>query len=108
MTATGPGVSPARSVGASVVVAADPVAVFDLLADPRRHAEFDGSGTVRGAVSGPRRLGPGARFGMTMRLGLPYRISNTVVEFDENRRIGWRHFGRHVWRYELEPVASGT
>jgi hypothetical protein len=108
VTATGPGVSPARSVGASVVVAADPVAVFDLLADPRRHAEFDGSGTVRGAVSGPQRLGPGARFGMTMRLGLPYRISNTVVAFDENRRIGWRHFGRHVWRYELEPVAGGT
>ena len=43
-----------------------------------------------------------------MRWGLPYRISNTVVEFDEGRRIAWRHFGRHVWRYELEPVAGGT
>jgi hypothetical protein len=101
-------VTPTRSVGASVVVAAAPAVVFAVLADPRRHAEFDGSGTVRGVLSGPDRLGPGARFGMTMRWGLPYRISNTVVEFDEGRRIAWRHFGRHVWRYELEPVAGGT
>lgn len=100
--------TPTRSVGASVVVAAAPAVVFAVLADPRRHAEFDGSGTVRGVLSGPDRLGPGARFGMTMRWGLPYRISNTVVEFDEGRRIAWRHFGRHVWRYELEPVAGGT
>jgi uncharacterized protein YndB with AHSA1/START domain len=97
-----------RTVSASTVLAASPQEVFDLLADPRRHAEFDGSGTVRSAVAGPRRLGPGARFGMAMHLGLPYRIRNTVVEFEEGRRIGWRHFGRHVWRYELEPVAGGT
>ena len=45
---------------------------------------------------------------MTMRLGLPYRISNTVVEFDENRLIAWRHFGGHRWRYELEPAGAGT
>jgi hypothetical protein len=43
-----------------------------------------------------------------MRLGLPYLIRNVVVEFEENRRIAWRHFGRHVWRYELEPVDGGT
>lgn len=98
----------AQQVNASTVVAAAPEAVFALLADPRRHAEFDGSGTVRGAVSGPARLGPGARFGMRMRIGLPYQINNTVVEFEEGRRIGWRHFGRHVWRYELEAVPGGT
>lgn len=100
--------TPARAVSASTVVGAAPQAVFDLLADPRRHSEFDGSGSVRDAVSGPDRLAPGATFGMKMQIGLPYRISNTVVEFDEGRRIGWRHFGRHVWRYELEPVAGGT
>lgn len=97
-----------RSVSASTVVGAPPEAVFDLLADPRRHAEFDGSGTVRAAVAGPDRLAPGATFGMTMRWGVPYQVRNTVVEFDEGRRIGWRHFGRHVWRYELEPVPGGT
>jgi hypothetical protein len=43
-----------------------------------------------------------------MRIGIPYPITNTVVEFEEGRRIGWRHFGGHVWRYELEPVEGGT
>jgi uncharacterized protein YndB with AHSA1/START domain len=97
-----------RTVSATTVVAAPPAAVFDLLADPRRHHEFDGSGTVRTAIAGPARLGAGARFGMTMHWGLPYRIRNTVVEFEEGRRIAWRHFGRHVWRYDLEPVPGGT
>ena len=35
---------------------------------------------------------------------LPYKILNEVVELEEGRRIAWRHFGGHVWRYELEPV----
>jgi hypothetical protein len=35
-------------------------------------------------------------------------IKNTVVEFEEGRLIAWRHFGRHRWRYELEPVDDGT
>ena len=97
-----------RTVSDSVVVAAGPDQVFDLLADPRRHPEFDGSGTVKGAVRGPDRLRLGARFGMRMRIGVPYLIRNTVVEFEENRRIAWRHAGHHVWRYELEPVPGGT
>lgn len=41
-----------RSVSRSVTVAAPPAAVFDLLADPRRHAEIDGSGTVKGRIRG--------------------------------------------------------
>ncbi|MFC4945453.1 SRPBCC family protein [Pseudonocardia sp. GCM10023141] len=98
----------ARSVSAEVVVAAPPEQVFALLADPRRHHEIDGSGTVRSAVQGPDRLAAGATFGMRMHWVLPYVIQNTVVEFEENRRIAWRHFGRHIWRYELEPVAGGT
>jgi uncharacterized protein YndB with AHSA1/START domain len=97
-----------RAVRDSTVVVAAPQAVFDLLADPRAHASFDGSGTVRTAVAGPDRLGPGAKFGMTMRWGVPYRVRNVVVEFEEGRRIAWRHFGRHVWRYELEPAGTGT
>ena len=97
-----------RSVSRSAVVPAPPSEVFALLADPRRHAEIDGSGTVKGTLSGPDRLAPGATFGMRMRLGLPYVIRNEVVEFEEDRRIAWRHLGHHVWRYELEPVDGGT
>lgn len=97
-----------RSVSASTVVAAPAAQVFALLADPHRHHEFDGSGTVRGAASGPDRLALGDRFGMGMRQGLPYRTTNVVSEFEPDRHIGWHHGAKAVWRYELEPVAGGT
>ena len=90
----------------SIVIDADPATVFDVLVDPTQHRLFDGSETVRGTVSGPPRLYLGARFSMRMRWGAPYVITNTVVEYDEDRRIGWRHFARHIWRYELEPTES--
>jgi uncharacterized protein YndB with AHSA1/START domain len=95
-------------ISASRIVPAPPEAVFELLADPKQHALIDGSGMLQGAVSGPDRLSLGATFGMSMRFGLPYRITNHVVEFEEGRRIAWRHFGRHRWRYELEPAEGGT
>lgn len=79
-------------------------ALFEVLADPRQHPRFDGSGSVQASISGPERLSLGAHFGMDMRIGFPYRIDNVVVEFDEGRRIAWRHVGRHRWRYELEPI----
>jgi uncharacterized protein YndB with AHSA1/START domain len=92
-------------VSHSVVVDAPPEVIFNVLADPARHSEIDGSDSVKGAVRNPRRLRKGAKFRMRMhRYGVPYLITNTVVEFEENRRIAWRHIGRHVWRWELEPV----
>jgi uncharacterized protein YndB with AHSA1/START domain len=96
-------------VSVSRVIAAAPAAIFDLLADPAQHARFDGSGSVRQArPDAPGRLTLGAQFGMDMKIGVPYRMTNTVVEFENDRRIAWRHFGGHVWRYELEPVSGGT
>lgn len=97
-----------RSLSRSVVVSAPAGQVFDLLATPQRHPEIDGSDSVKGRLRGPRRLSAGARFGMRMKVGVPYVITNRVVEFEEGRRIAWRHFGRHIWRYELEPVPEGT
>lgn len=98
-----------RQVAAERVIAAPAQQIFDLLADPAAHARFDGSGTVRAPrPSSGARLHLGARFGMDMRFGVPYRITNEVVEFEEGRRIAWRHFGRHVWRFELEPAEGGT
>jgi len=93
---------------ARITIKAPANAIFDVIADPRQHSAIDGSGTVQGNVSGPQRLSLGAKFGMSMKIGLPYTMSNTVVEFEEGRRIGWRHIGRHTWRYELEPVDETT
>jgi hypothetical protein len=90
-------------------IAVVPQVIFDLLADPARHPEIDGSGTVRGAAEdNPGRLSLGASFGMAMRIGTPYRVTNTVIEFEEGRRIAWRHIGGHVWRYVLSPTTGGT
>lgn len=90
-------------------IAASPEAIFDLLADPSKHALIDGEETVQGSRdSSPERLSLGAKFGMNMKLGVPYVMSSEVVEFEENRVIAWRHFGHHVWRYELEPIEGGT
>jgi len=101
--------NPAKIVSHSIVVAAPAQDIFDLLADPRRHSEIDGSGSVKAArVNAPERLSLGAKFSMDMRIVLPYRMTNEVVEFEEGKQIGWRHFGGHIWRYILEPVEGGT
>lgn len=91
-----------------IVIDAPMDLIFDLIADPRMHAEFDGSGTVQRQIKGPQRLSKGATFGMAMRVKLPYTITNTVEEFKEPTRIAWRHLGRHRWRYELEAVDPST
>ena len=97
-----------RQVSASTIVAAPAEEIFALLADPAKHPELDGSGTVRASRgTGPRRLELGSRFGMDMRIGLPYRILNTVVEFEESRLIAWRHFNGHRWRWELRDLGDG-
>lgn len=98
-----------RLVSASTIVDAPPEVVFAIVADPRQHPRIDGSGSVRGVVTGPERLtAKGDRFGVSMKLyGVPYRITNTVVEHEPDRRIAWRHFGAHRWRYELEPTEGG-
>lgn len=96
-------------VYAERVIHATPSQVFDVLADPRMHRVFDGSGSVRDPQGRyPDRLSLGAKFNMGMRIGLPYRMTNTVVEFEEGSRIGWRHVGGHVWRYVLTPEGTGT
>lgn len=100
-------------------VPAPPEAVFALVADPRRHRDIDGSGTVRDATDVPERLVLGAQFGMDMHLGRGYSMVSTVIEFEENRRIAWqsrppegsatrKYFGGRIWRYVLTPAPGGT
>ena len=98
-------------------------AIFDLLADPSRHQEIDGSGTVRGvpgdaADKGSQRLALGSKFGMSMKMGIGYTMENTVVEFEENARIAWQprptqtvmalFIGGRIWRYQLISQDGGT
>ena len=97
-----------KSVSVTRVINAPAEAIFGILADPSKHPEIDGSGTVVRAKGGSTRLSLGDKFGMDMKLVVPYSMQNTVVEFEQGRLIAWRHLGGHRWRYELEPAGEGT
>ena len=89
---------------ARIVINAPAEKIFAILSNPGRHKEIDGSNTIRENISGPDKLVLGSKFGMKMRLGVNYRIKNTVVEYQENSLIAWRHVGRWIWRYELMNI----
>jgi len=100
------------------VIPAPPEAIFSLLADPARHHDIDGSGSVnQPKTTSGGRLKLGDQFGMGMKRVVPYSTTNTVIEFEDDRRIAWRTgstgfmgkvLGGPIWRYELEPADGGT
>ncbi|OBH51917.1 SRPBCC family protein [Mycobacterium sp. E2479] len=108
-----------NTVSVERVIKAPPAAIFALLADAGRHAAFDGSGTVNHASDKSIPLTMGSKFSMAMRgrketLFLPYRTTNTVIEYEPDRRIAWQTFGMgglvggRIWRYELVATDDGT
>ena len=100
------------------VIKAPAAAIFAVVADASRHPEIDGSGSVKHLKQGaPEQLSLGSTFGMSMRLGVPYSMSNRVIEFEPGRRIAWqttlsgpfgRFIGGRIWRYELADAGGGT
>lgn len=96
--------------------------IFEILANPVRHPELDGSGMLRGAVSTTMISGVGDVFVMKMffsELG-DYEMNNHVVVYEADRLIGWEpEAGRghrdaappgqaetrwgHRWIYQLTP-----
>jgi uncharacterized protein YndB with AHSA1/START domain len=90
------------------MIHASPSRIFDLLADPRQHVRFDGSGSVTSVQTAPPRLELGSTFSMRMKLGLGYVTRNRVVAFEENHCIAWHHFAKFTWRYDLEEVDGAT
>jgi uncharacterized protein YndB with AHSA1/START domain len=100
------------------LIPAPPDKIFELLVDPSQHRVIDGSGTVRDVKGSSERLTLGSKFGMSMKMGIPYSMVSEVIEFEPDRRIAWqsrppssigaRFGGGRIWRYELEPVEGGT
>ena len=76
-----------------------------MVANPHLHAVIDGSKSVKSVIYGPERLSLGDKFGMNMQIGIKYKITNTVVEYEENKVIAWRHLGRWIWRYEFREIS---
>jgi uncharacterized protein YndB with AHSA1/START domain len=95
-----------------------PPVIFDVLTDPAKHLEIDGSGMLQAAVAAPTRLRLDSRFAIKMRQSrLPYRVENVVTEYEADRLIAWRPWvrvaGRRIaggvtWRYQLTPIPGGT
>ncbi|MBV9513160.1 MAG: SRPBCC family protein [Mycobacteriaceae bacterium] len=98
-----------QQVSRAAEVDTSPAELFAIVADPRRHSELDGSGTVGNNIRGPAPLHLGGRFSTKMKMfGLPYRITSTVTDFKPDRLIEWRHPLGHRWRWEFEPVSANT
>ncbi|SRR5579871_35491 len=99
-------------------IAADPAAVFRVLADPQGHVAIDSSGMLM-AASGSPVSGVGDRFVVHMDrealndypLGL-YDVTVVIVTFEPDREIAWTVEGQlnlgHTYGYRLEPVDGGT
>jgi uncharacterized protein YndB with AHSA1/START domain len=95
-----------RQVSRSVDVAAPASELYTIVADPRRHHEFDGSGTVRDNVRTPEHLEVGSRFTTKMRMyGVPYRITSVVTALTPDQLIEWRHPVGHRWRWEFHATS---
>ena len=97
-----------NTAAARIVINAPAAQIFNLLANPHAHASFDGSGTIEKSISGPERLYVGAKFRMAMKIKVPYRITNTVVAFEENKKITWCHLMKWTWSYELHDLGNST
>jgi uncharacterized protein YndB with AHSA1/START domain len=108
-----------NTVSVERVIKAPPDKIFALLADAGKHASFDGSESVNHASQKSVPLSMGSKFGMAMRgrkesLFIPYHTTNTVIEYEPDRRIAWKTtslgglIGGRIWRYELSPAEGGT
>ncbi len=98
-----------NQVSRSVEVNAPAADLFAIVADPRRHHELDGSGTVGKNIRAPQRLVPGARFTTKMRMfGVPYYVTSTVSAMKPDEFIEWRHPVGHHWRWEFEVITPTT
>jgi hypothetical protein len=97
------------TVSASATVDAPADEVFAFITRPGNHPEISGDESVKGDRHGPEQLSAvGDEFGMSMKMyGLPYRITNKVVEFEAGSRIAWCHPGKHRWRWEVEARPQG-
>jgi hypothetical protein len=95
-----------NQVSRSVEVAAPASELFAIVADPRRHHELDGSGTVGHNIKCPSEMVEGAKFSTKMQMfGLPYWVVSTVTALKQDELFEWLHPVGHHWRWEFEPIS---
>jgi hypothetical protein len=103
------------------VIAATPKDLFDILGDPRRHAELAGSGEVKSVRlrgGGPIASGSTFEADEEIRFGrrtMKFTAISTIVTFEPPAVISWTSMPpnrprprRIQWWYRLEPTEGGT
>ena len=87
--------------------------VFDVLSNPHRHPELDGSGVVVGLERGDRITQSGQQFRMNMtgdHMGGEYQTDNHVTGYQPHQLLAWKTApaGEEPpgweWVYELTPA----
>lgn len=106
MTTTDTSVTVSRTIDAS---AKD---VFDVLSNPERHAQLDGSGFVRSDEKTDRITATGQVFRMNMsgdHMGGDYQTDNHVVGYDKDKLLAWKTAPADTeppgwqWVWQLQP-----
>ena len=99
---------PERIVSATRAISASADQIFELIAEPSRHQEWDGNGNVASAAPGQRVHQVGDVFKTTLTGGEVRE--NHIVEFIEGSQIAWlpaeprKQPPGHRWRFELSQV----
>lgn len=87
--------------------------IFELLANPDRHPEFDGSEMLRTGASNEVIVGVGDVFVTKMYFTAmgAYEMHNRIVAFEVNRCVAWEPGNPELasngsrWRFDLSPDA---
>lgn len=91
--------------------------IFNVLSNPERHAEIDGSDMVRSDDKTDRITAVGQVFRMNMhwdKMGGDYKTDNHVVGYEENKLLAWTTApsGEEApgweWVWELVPQGSDS
>lgn len=83
--------------------------VYALVANPARHAELDGGGTIQNLSKGEdAEFKEGDTFSQKMVLGITYTLPMTVTRAEKNRAVTWLHPGKHTWAWDIFDNNDGT
>lgn len=115
-----PGLTPDH-VSATRTIDAPAEFIFDVLADPARHAAIDGTGWVAESLDAEPITASDQIFGMAMyhpnHPDGDYEMRNRVEVFDRPHAISWKpgyeedgelKFGGWVWRYDLTAAGPSS
>jgi uncharacterized protein YndB with AHSA1/START domain len=105
-----------KPVSVSRRIEAPAADIFELLANPNRHPEFDGSEMLRPGATNKVIVGTGDVFVTKMYFAAmgDYEMHNRIVVFEADRCIAWEPGNPELarngsrWRFDLAPDGSNA